>query len=119
MPGANCTIFGCSTSRKTKGCGIFKLPAPTSEFNKKWRADLLNIITKNRLVDESLKRQISENTVHICEKHFHPDQLYIYPTRKTLKEGALPTINLPQKSISTLCHTIIHTTSFYMFDTKT
>ena len=73
MPGANCSIFGCSTSRKSKGCGIFKLPAPSNEFNKKWKDDILNIITKIRVADESLKRKIADNTVHIWEKHFPHD----------------------------------------------
>ena len=32
--------------------------------------------------------------------HFTPDQIYIYPTRKMLKEGALPTLNLLRESAS-------------------
>ena len=46
-----------------------------------------------------LKHQIETNTLHICEKHFRKDQLYFYPTRKALKEGVHPTVNLPVKSI--------------------
>ena len=38
--------------------------------------------------------------LYICEKHFTPDQIYVYPTRKMLKEGALPTLNLPRESAS-------------------
>ena len=30
----------------------------------------------------------------ICEGHFTVDQTYVYSSRKLLKEGALPTMNL-------------------------
>ena len=45
MPGANCSIFGCSTSRKTKGVAIFKIPAGNDDFNKSWREKLVSIIS--------------------------------------------------------------------------
>ena len=38
--------------------------------------------------------------LYICERHFTPNQIYVYPTRKMLKEGALPTLNLPRESAS-------------------
>ena len=77
MPGDNCSIYGCETSRsrKNKGISIFKLPAPTIAFNKEWRSKLLNIVTKYREIDENLKRQIDGDTVHICQKHFTDDQI--------------------------------------------
>ena len=34
----------------------------------------------------------------ICESHFTVDQIYVYSSRKSLKEGALPTLNLPHLS---------------------
>ena len=33
--------------------------------------------------------------LYICEKDVTPDQIYVYPTRKMLKEGVLGTLNLP------------------------
>lgn len=77
MPGANCSIYNCSTSRRHSGLGIFKLPAPKDEFNKKWREQLLNIVIRDRVVDAVLQKQIDKDSVHICERHFSPDQLYI------------------------------------------
>ena len=77
----------------------FKVPLPTTDFNKKWRQELIAIITKGRVVDASLKRQIKTNTLHICKWHFREEQLYFYPTRKALK-GVHPTLNLPVKSIA-------------------
>ena len=102
MPGENCSIFGCSTSRRNKDLGIFKVPLPNSDVNKKWRSELINIITKDRVVDDALKKRIAITNLFICERHFSKDQFYVYPTRKQLKEGALPTLNLPQKSVPVL-----------------
>ena len=55
--------------------------------------------------ERSCKRSISEKRMqsykqYIYEKHFTPDQIYVHPTRKMLKEGALPTLNLPQEITS-------------------
>ena len=61
--------------------------------------DLLNVIRKDRVVDDSLKRQIDTDRLHICERHFNDYQFYFYATRRSLKEGAIPTLNLPQKAI--------------------
>ena len=100
MPGGNCAIVGCSTSRRHKGISIFKVPLPNNEFNKKWNRDLINIITKDRQVDEPLKKRIASCNLYICERHFSPEQIWKYPSRKVLKVGALPSLNLPEKSIA-------------------
>ena len=34
----------------------------------------------------------------ICEGHFTLDQIYVYSSRKLLKEGTLPALNLPHPS---------------------
>ena len=102
MPGANCSVFGCTTSRrkKYKGVSIFKLPSSSkSPSNKKWRNEILNIITKDRVIDDNFKKQIESGNIFICEKHFSCDQLLIYQHKKELREDAIPTLNLPQKSI--------------------
>ena len=98
MTGENCAIPKCGTSRRNKGIGIFKVPAANNEFNKKWSQDLINIILKYRERDASLNERIKSHNLYICERHFTPDQIYVYPTRKTLKEGALPTLNFPRPS---------------------
>ena len=70
MPGANCSIFGCPVSRRYKEISIFKVPSGTNEFKLKWRRDLINIITKDRVVDQSLRKQIESDKLYICERHF-------------------------------------------------
>ena len=113
MPGENCAIVGCSTSRRHKGISIFKVPLPKNEFSKKWNRDLINIITKDRQVDEPIKKRIASCNLYICERQFSPEQIWKYPSRKVLKDGALPSLNLPGKSIasSKSSHTITRPTS--------
>ena len=74
MPGANCSIFGCPVSRRYKDISIFKVPSGTNEFKLKWRRDLINVITKNRVVDQSLRKQIESDKLYICERHFYKKQ---------------------------------------------
>ena len=98
MPGKNCAIFGCSTSRRHKGISIFKVPTPFNDTNKKWSDDLIDVITRDRLIDNSLKKRINSCNLYTCELHFTEDQFKIYLSRKILKDGALSTLNLPKKS---------------------
>ena len=110
MPGYNCAIFDCSTSRRHEKIRISKVPLPNNEFNKKWNHDLINIITK---VDKPLKKRIASCNLYICERHFSPEQIWNYPSRKVLKDGALLSLNLPKKNIvsSKSLHTITRPTS--------
>ena len=98
MLGENCAVPVCSISKKDKGISIFKVPLANNEFNKKWSQDLINFILKYRQRDKSLNERIESHKFFICGKHFTADQIYVYPSRKSLKEGALPTLNLPRPS---------------------
>ena len=50
MPGANCDIPGCGTTRRSKftGISLLGLPPNNTEGSEKikWQAELLSIITK-------------------------------------------------------------------------
>ena len=74
MLGANYSIFGCATNRKHVGVGIFKIPAETDELLKKTREARISVITKDRSVDESLRRQINSGNLHVCERHFRKEE---------------------------------------------
>ena len=56
MPGENCAFPKCSTSRKDKGISLFKVPTPdkTNDESIKWTKDLIDIILKYRVKDQSL-----------------------------------------------------------------
>ena len=75
MPGANCSIFGSTTSRYTKGLAVLKVPGGDDEYNKSWREKLVNIVTKDRVVTPGLREQIQKQTIHICERHFEESKL--------------------------------------------
>jgi len=100
MPGANCSIFGCSTSRKSKGIAIFRVPTGDDEYSTQWRKKIVDIVTKDREIDASLRSQIEKRTLHTCELHYPEETLLRNSTRTTKIPGALPTLNLPLKSFS-------------------
>ena len=45
-----------------------------------------------------MNKRIQSHKLFICERHFAVDQIYVYSSRKSLKEGAPPTLNLPRSS---------------------
>ena len=57
MPGDNCSIKICGTTRKTKDFGIFQLPYtnPADPAHQSWRSECLNSITKDVLLTSILK----------------------------------------------------------------
>ena len=77
MPGDNCAVLGCGTSRRTKGIGILKLPASKDEAHKKWRQEGLNKIKKTRASDAAFKVLVAKDRIFTCEKHFEPEDIEI------------------------------------------
>ena len=75
MPGVNCAIAGCGTSRRTKGIAIFKLPAAKNDKYKGWREEWLSEITKTRVIDKTFREKILNDTVYTCEKHFKAEDI--------------------------------------------
>ena len=72
--------------------GNFAFPTPdkANDESIKWTKDLIDKILKYYSKDEFLINCMESYKLYIFEKHFTPDQMYIYPTRRMLKEGALP-----------------------------
>ena len=76
MVGSNCSIYGCSNSRnKTKGLGIFRIPTKDDEYSKNWRNTFVQIITKDRLVDDELRQQLVKRSLYICEIYYREDKI--------------------------------------------
>ena len=83
MPGANCSIFGCGTSRTStnKGTSIFKIPGTkpyrdnTEEQQSKWRREFLNCVTKDRVIDSVFAEVIKKDHIYVCEKHFSVEDI--------------------------------------------
>ena len=81
MPGHNRAFNQCGTSCRIKQAESFKDKVPTTMAgdtkSSNWRKEFLNVITKYREKDASFKKQLKENTLHVCEKHFLPGEIKI------------------------------------------
>ena len=77
MPGDNCSVVGCGPCRKTKGIGIWQLPAPRNEAYKNWRLDWLNQLTISREIDKTFQRLIDNDRVYTFERHLKPEDIEI------------------------------------------
>ena len=77
MSGENCAFAGCSSNRRHKDISLFKLPTAKNETMDEWRREMLNIITKDRVVDANFKKQVDNEHVYVCEKHFRECDMYI------------------------------------------
>ena len=75
MPGANCSVYGCRTSRYTTGISIFSVPRGDDEYSTNWRANIEHIITKDRVVNKAFREQILKRRIHVCELHFEKVKL--------------------------------------------
>ena len=92
MSGVNCSIQGCHVSRRFKYRGVsikvYTLPShQVIQFETAWRnKKLIDVVTKDRVIDSSLREQINKRTIRVCQQHFRPDQYNIHDTSKTLKQ---------------------------------
>ena len=58
MPRVNCVIYGCSSATITPGVSLYR--SLTLEEN------IVAVITQDRVIDNSLKRQIKSQTLCTC-----------------------------------------------------
>ena len=77
MLSENCSFHRCSNSRKNPTVSFFKIPrvkSSDSEFTKQKklpaRAEWVRILTKTRVLDADLQRQLNGNSIHVCKIHF-------------------------------------------------
>ena len=76
MPEDNCAIPSCSNSGATPGVALFGMPKNDDEYNVNWRKNIVSMITKIRVVDASLQRQIERISLHFCENHY-PEEKFM------------------------------------------
>ena len=58
MPGVNYLMYGCSSARTTPGVSLYR------SFTLE--EDIVAVITQDRVIDNSLKRQIKNQTLCTC-----------------------------------------------------
>ena len=83
---------------KHLGIAIFRVPTGNDEWSTKWRNKMVVVITRDRVVDKDLRRQIESRTLRTCELHYTEDMIIRNPIKTTRVPGAIPSINLPVKS---------------------
>ena len=57
MVGANCSIFGCSSSRRKSGVTIFKVPQGEDGWSFNWRKSIISVVTKDCVIDKALRER--------------------------------------------------------------
>lgn len=75
MPGTNCSTFGCTKLRTTKGSAIFRIPKKGDEWDRDWKEKLVSIFIKDKEIDTDLRGQIEGKSLDIYELHFTKDQV--------------------------------------------
>ena len=77
----------CHESQNTKGSVFLKFhlrmkkqqqQQQQQQKNKEsWRKASLHVVTRDRVVDASFRKQIEEGSVYVCERHFTPEDIEI------------------------------------------
>ena len=67
MPGENCSIYGCTVSRRSKykGVSIFKIPSGDNTFDKEWREKLVAVITRDREIDAPQRKNKVKEIIYL------------------------------------------------------
>lgn len=77
MPGVNCSVFDCGSCRRMKEIRIFMVPLAKDDAHKRWREEWLGKIKKTGEMDQDFWRQINDDKIYTCEKHFKPEDIEI------------------------------------------
>ena len=77
MPGNNCAINECGTSRREAGVGIFGLPDESKEHYKEWRQKTLAVILKYRENNAEFKELLRKKSVFTCYKHYDESEIVV------------------------------------------
>ena len=76
-----------------------KVPSGEGDFDSNWRQKRVVLITKDRVIDASLRAQIDSKKLFICQQNFMEDQFHQHENNCTLVPGAIPAFNIPIQSI--------------------
>ena len=98
---AICALPNCSVSRTPKcfGSSLFQFPTRKCEFYTTWRKNLLDVLSKYRVMDSQFKKAVMEGNkkMYMCERHFKREDIECTATGiKVLKLQALPSLNFPE-----------------------
>ena len=95
-----CFPGGSTSSGRHKGISLFKPTSRKGDFYEKWRKEIFDGILKYRVADSDFEALEKKNKIYICERHYSKDSIGLTNTgKKMVKLCALPTANLPPKSL--------------------
>nr|XP_039252572.1 uncharacterized protein LOC120329849 [Styela clava] len=96
-----CCVPQCDSVRES--CTLFLVPSKRFCSGEKfvW-ADKLEKIVMGLRGDSDIKHLYLRDRVKICERHFEENDIQKVGTQSRLKIGAIPNMNMPQKSCSKL-----------------
>ena len=83
MPRDNCAVFGCGSNRRTKGLGIFKLPAPSNDNQRNGEEICSMRSRKARLLIRHLRKR-SRRTQFIFVKNISSLQILKYVSNQVV-----------------------------------
>ena len=70
IPEENCSIFNWRCSRAAPRISFFEVPTKDDEYSKNWRNKVIAFITRDRVIESNLKRQIKNQPLHTCDQHY-------------------------------------------------
>ena len=56
---------------------FFRVPLAKNDAHRRWRDEWLGEIKKTREMDQDFRRQINDDMIYTCEKHFDPEEIEI------------------------------------------
>ena len=71
---------------------FLKFPLQRTTQMQNGEKNSLNVITKDRVIDEPLRKQISSGKIYIYEKYFSEDQLWHYDNKKIMNDDVISTL---------------------------
>ena len=77
-----------------RGHGFFKLPSVSKTHHEEWRTNWLAAIEKVRELDDEFHRQIREDTIRTCQRHFHAREIEICKLFPLIKIQLSKALNL-------------------------
>ena len=51
------------------------MPLPKDDAQRRWRDEWLGELKKTREIDQDFRRQIKDDKIYTCEKHFDPEDI--------------------------------------------
>ena len=100
MVGVNCSISGCSSSRRISVVAIFKVSQGDEEWSSNWRKSIISIVTKDRVIDKALREKIMKKNIFACEIIDRNNRDLLGYTEKNLLLKDLTTMFCSMRKIS-------------------